>query len=94
MPGTVPDGVAYDARGFLLISCWVPDAVFIFDPDGELGLLAHDPLSFVLSKPTNVAFVPGTSRLVTANYGDRFLSTLEHESKGAPLVRPAFPWAP
>jgi gluconolactonase len=94
MPETAPDGVAYDARGCLLISCWAPDAVFILDPDGELDLLVHDPFGFVLSKPTNVAFVPGTSRLLTANYGERFLSTLEHEAKGAPLVRPGFPWTP
>jgi gluconolactonase len=94
MPGTVPDGLALDVEGRLLVSCWAPDAVFILEPDGALRLLAHDPLRYVLHEPTNVAFVPGTNRLVAANYGERFLSILEHESPGAPLPRPAFPWTP
>jgi len=94
LPGTVPDGVAYDEQGRLLISCWAPDAIFVLAPDGELSILAHDPLRYVLHEPTNVAFVPGTSRLVTANYGERFLSVLEHDTPGAPLPRPEFPWRP
>ena len=94
MPGTVPDGLALDARGRLLISCWAPDAVFALEPDGELRLLAHDPLRYVLHEPTNIAFVPGTSRLVAANYGERFLSVLELDTPGAPLPRPRFGWSP
>lgn len=91
MPGTVPDGVALDARGRLIVSCWAPDAIFIVE-DGALEVLAHDPLRYSLHEPTNIAFVPGTSTLVSANYGERFLSVLEHDAPGAPLPRPAFPW--
>jgi gluconolactonase len=94
MPGTVPDGLAVDARGRLLVSCWAPDAVFVLESDGELRLLAHDPLRYVLHEPTNIAFMPGTSRLVTANYGERFLSVLEHDTEGAPPPRPSFGWSP
>lgn len=94
MPETVPDGLALDARGRLLVSCWAPDAVFVLEPDGELRLLAHDPLRYVLHEPTNIAFVPGTSRLVAANYGERFLSVLEHDAPAAPVPRPPFPWSP
>ena len=93
MPGTVPDGLAVDARGRLLVSCWAPDAVFVLEPDGELRLLAHDPLRYVLHEPTNIAFVPGTNTLVTANYGERFLSVLEHDAEGAPPPRPSFGWS-
>jgi gluconolactonase len=93
MPGTVPDGLAVDARGRLLVSCWAPDAVFVLEPDGELRLLAHDPLRYVLHEPTNIAFVPGTNTLVTANYGERFLSVLEHDTEGAPPPRPSFGWS-
>lgn len=93
MPGTVPDGVAYDELGRLLIACWAPDALFLLEPDG-LRLLAHDPFRIMLHEPTNVAFVPGTQRMVTANYGERFLSVLEHDARGAPLPRPEFAWAP
>jgi len=94
MPGTVPDGVAYDADGRLLIACWAPDAVFLLETSGELRVLAHDPLRFALHEPTNVAFVPGTRTVVSANYGERYLSVFEHESIGAPLPRPEFPWRP
>jgi gluconolactonase len=93
MPGTVPDGLAVDARGRVLVSCWAPDAVFVLEPDGELRLLAHDPLRYVLHEPTNIAFVPGTNTLVTANYGERFLSVLEHDTEGAPPPRPSFGWS-
>jgi len=31
---------------------------------------------------------------VTANYGERFLSVLEHDARGAPLPRPQFAWTP
>lgn len=94
MPGTVPDGLALDVDGRLLVSCWAPDAVFALEPAGSLRLLAHDPLRYVLHEPTNIAFVPGTNRLVAANYGERFLSIFEHESLAAPIPRPAFPWTP
>jgi len=88
LPDTVPDGVAWDAEGRLLISCWAPDAVFLWEPGGELRLLAHDPFRFALNQPTNIAFVPGTSRLVAANIGERFLSVIEHDTPGAEVPRP------
>jgi sugar lactone lactonase YvrE len=94
MPGTVPDGLAVDVSGRLLISCWAPDAVFVLEPDGELRLLAHDPLRYVLHEPTNIAFIPDTNRLVAANYGERFLSVLEHDTEGAPPPMPFFDWSP
>jgi gluconolactonase len=78
MPGTVPDGLLYDAEGRLLISCWAPDAVFRLEENGELSVVVHDPLRVVLNQPTNIAFVPGTNRLVAANIGDRYLSVFEY----------------
>jgi gluconolactonase len=78
MPGTVPDGLLYDDDGRLLISCWAPDAVFRLEPDGTLAVVVHDPLRVVLNQPTNIAFVPGTNRLVAANIGDRYLSVVDY----------------
>jgi sugar lactone lactonase YvrE len=89
-PFAVPEGVAYDVQGRLLVSSWAPDAIYVLEPSGELWLLAHDPYRLSLHEPTNVAFVPGTSTVVAANYGERFLSVLEHDTVGAPLPRPAF----
>ncbi len=92
MPGAVPDGVAWDIDGRLLVSCWTPDAVFIVDSSGGASLLAHDPIRFTLNQPTNIAFVPGTNRVVAANIGDRFLSVIEHDCAGADVHRPEFAW--
>jgi gluconolactonase len=79
LPGAVPDGVLYDSQGRLLISCWAPDAVFRLEPGGALTVVVHDPLRVVLNQPTNIAFVPGTNRLVAANIGDRYLSVVEYD---------------
>lgn len=79
MPGTVPDGLLYDQQGRLLISCWAPDAVFRLEPGGVLSVVLHDPLRVVFNQPTNIAFVPGTKRLVAANIGDRYLSVFDYD---------------
>jgi gluconolactonase len=92
-PGTVPDGVAFDIDGGLLISFWAPDMILVLRADGRLETLVYDPLRFVLNHPTNVAFVPGTRHVVTANFGERFLSTFDHDCEGAPLWRP-LEWGP
>ena len=78
LPGTVPDGLLYDDEGRLLISFWSPDAVLRVETDGELTTVVNDPLRVALNQPTNIAFVPGTSRLVAANIGDRYLSVFEY----------------
>lgn len=93
LPGTVPDGVAYDAGGRLYVSCWMPDAIYRVARDGEVETLAEDPLRFSLNSPTNVAFVPGERRLVAANIGERFLSVIPTDAPGAELPRPEFPWS-
>jgi gluconolactonase len=78
LPGTVPDGLLYDNEGRLLISFWAPDAVLRLEPGGDLTVVVHDPLRVVLNQPTNIAFLPGTNRLVAANIGDRYLSVIEY----------------
>jgi len=78
LPGTVPDGLLYDDEGRLLISFWSPDAVLRVETDGELTTVVNDPLRVALNQPTNIAFVPGTNRLVAANIGDRYLSVFEY----------------
>ena len=91
MPGTIPDGVAYDTEGRLLVSCWAPDSIFLVPPLGDPRLLACDPRRFAFNQPTNIAFVPGSRTVIAANIGERFLSVFEHEAEGAPLYRPHFP---
>ena len=57
-------------------------------PERALETLVHDPFRFVLDQPTNIAFLPGTQKVVAANFGERFLSVFEHDRVGAPVPRP------
>ena len=68
MPQVIPDGLAFDEQGNLLISCYTPDQIYCLTPDGELVLMVEDWRSVILSSPTNIAFC-GTdlSTLVVAS---------------------------
>jgi gluconolactonase len=88
MPRTVPDGVAFANDGRLLISCYRPDAIYVWDGD-ELRVLAEDWTGLDLSAPTNVAFGgPGLDRLFTANLAANHVSVVDAGMVGAPLHYP------
>jgi sugar lactone lactonase YvrE len=88
MPDTVPDGIAFAADGTLLISCYRPDAIFLWDGQ-SLDTLVNDRTGLTLSAPTNVAFFgPDLSRLVTANLAARHLVEVSSGLAGAPLNYP------
>ena len=89
LPGTVPDGVAFDAAGNLFISCYTPDIIFRFSPQGDLKVLTQDPLHVTLASPTNIAFCGEDRRtLVCANLGRWHLSKTQMVEPGAPLHYP------
>jgi gluconolactonase len=56
MPGTVPDGLAFDAAGSLYIACWRPDRVYRLPAGGELEVFLDDCTAEYLNSPTNVCF--------------------------------------
>ena len=56
MPGTVPDGLAFDLDGRLYIACYRPDRIYTLEPDGRLLIFADDFQGTELAAPTNVAF--------------------------------------
>jgi gluconolactonase len=56
MPGTVPDGLAFDRAGSLFIGCWRPDRVYRLDPDGTLEVYLDDLTAEYMNSPTNVCF--------------------------------------
>lgn len=56
MPGTVPDGLAFDTAGNLFISCWRPDRVYRLSAGGGLEVFLDDPTAEYLNSPTNVCF--------------------------------------
>jgi gluconolactonase len=89
LPGTVPDGVAFDVQGNLYISCYTPDIIYKLSPKGELQVLAHDVLRVTFASPTNIAFC-GEDRktLVVANLARWHLSKAAMPVAGQALNYP------
>jgi gluconolactonase len=90
LPGTVPDGLAFDDAGGVLISCYRPDRVLHLSAAGELTVVADDPQGTLLAAPTNVCFAgPELDRIVVANLGRWHLTAIDDTGlRGAPLHRP------
>ena len=92
LPGTVPDGLAFDTAGNLYISCYRPDRINQLNPRGELEILAEDHEGTVMAAPTNIAFC-GEERniFLSANLGRWHLTRYEVQATGIPLNYPEIP---
>lgn len=89
LPGIVPDGLALDTEGRLYISCWLPDAILVLLPDGNVETVVYDPERQILNAPTNIAFGgQGMHELYFSNYGDRHIGRLTIAPSGLALHRP------
>lgn len=85
---TAPDGVVYDARGNLYVSCYTPSNIYKISK-GEtrakrrVTLLMKDWENVTLGNPTNLAFGgPRMSDLYVANLGLRHITKIPLEIKG------------
>jgi gluconolactonase len=86
---TLPDGLAFDAQGGLLIACYTPDVIYRLAPDGQLHVLAEDWQRLALASPTNVAFCgPDLRTLAIASLGRWHLAHTEVTIAGARLHYP------
>ena len=83
LPGSWPDGLAFDVTGNLYVGCYEPSRVLRISPSGEVETLFHDLSAHTLAHPTNVAF-RGTT-MFTSNLGRWHLTRLEVGIEGAPL---------
>ena len=89
MPDTVPDGLAFDEKGDLYISCYVPDRIYRFTTDGKLEILFDDPIRRTLNAPTNLAFAgPKLDRLAIASLCGWSLAWVDVGVKGYPVHYP------
>ncbi|GAB3121414.1 SMP-30/gluconolactonase/LRE family protein [Glaciibacter psychrotolerans] len=89
MPGTVPDGIAFDTAGRLYIACYRPDRLYRLDPTGELVIFADDPKGTAISAPTNVAFGgESMSSLFIASLGRWHVSRMTVDVPGFALHYP------
>lgn len=88
LPNTVPDGLSFTNDGKLLISCYRPDAIFIWD-EKTLGTIVSDWSGIYLAAPTNTAFVgEKLDRLLVANLAGRYIAEIKTDLIGAKLNYP------
>lgn len=92
LPEAVPDGLAFDSKGNLFVSCYRPDRIYRVAAEGPLDVYCDDPEGTMLAAPTNVAFC-GVDRdiLLSANLGRWHISEYRTDSVGAPLHYPKLP---
>jgi gluconolactonase len=92
LPGTVPDGLAFDTHGSLYISCYRPDRIYRLDPKNRLEVLAEDHEGTVIAAPTNVSFCgPERDLFLSANLGRWHLTRYAVGARGIPLNYPEIP---
>ncbi len=82
----VPDGLAFDARGNLLVSCYAPNKIVSVSPDGVVSELIDDWEAHTLCNPTNIAF-GGKSfdELFIANLGRWHIASIKPGIQGLHL---------
>lgn len=82
-PG-IPDGLAFDAKGSLYVSCYTPARIYRVTPAGKVGVHLEDPEAHALSNPTNIAF--RGRDLFAANLGRWHVARIRMDVAGAPLA--------
>ena len=96
LPGTVPDGLAFDDEGGLFVSMFQPNLIVRIPPDGGVPeTVAEDWTGQRLLTPTNLAFFgsDGTT-LAIASLCGYVLYRLETPWRGLPLQYPNLPNGP
>lgn len=83
LPG-LPDGIAFDREGRLVVGCYEPSRLLRLSRDGgRTDILLDDPTAHVLCHPTNIAFDGET--LYTANLGRWHLTRVAMDVGAEPL---------
>jgi gluconolactonase len=90
LPGTIPDGVAFDTGGTLYISLYRPDAILTL-ADGVVRTFAEDPWGLPQCAPTNICFHDEIGMLVSANLCSRHLTGMPVDIAGLALAYPVLP---
>ena len=83
LPG-LPDGLAFDDRGYLFVGCYEPSRVLRIAPDGKTTeVYVEEPTAHLFAHPTNLAF--DGPALYTANLGRWHITRIDSDTSGTPL---------
>lgn len=90
LPRQVPDGVALDQNGDLIISLYNPNIIYRLTTKGKLLTLYDDWEQLMLVAPTNIAFGgPDLKTLIIASLCGLSVHTAPMEVAGLPLRYPS-----
>ena len=82
----VPDGLAFDADGALLISCYQPNQLWRWSATSGLELIFDEWTGELILSPTNVAFYgEHLDRLALASLCGHNVVTIALERRGGPF---------
>jgi sugar lactone lactonase YvrE len=83
LPG-LPDGLALDDHGRVLVGCYEPSRILRLSPDGgHVAVYIEDPTAHLLAHPTNLAF--HGADLYTANLGRWHITRIASDTTGRTL---------
>jgi sugar lactone lactonase YvrE len=83
LPG-LPDGIAFDSAGRLVVGCYEPSRLLRLSPDGaRCDILIEDVTAHTFCHPTNIAFAG--QALYTANLGRWHITRVEMDVGARPL---------
>ncbi len=90
LPDTVPDGLALDEDGGLLVSCFQPNVILRVPPGGTRPeVVVDDWTGQRLLTPTNITFFgPSRRSLAIASFSGTCLYAIDTPWRGQPLIYP------
>jgi gluconolactonase len=84
--GGLPDGMAFDEEGYLIITLPMINRLVILDPNGKLSILLDDPEGKKTQAPTNCAFGgPNFDDLYIAHLEADHVAKIHLGKRGHPL---------
>lgn len=87
IPKCIPDGLTFDARGNLYVTCYTPARIYKVTPKKQVSIFIDDWEAHTLSNPTNIAF--GGKKfdsLFAANIGRWHITKMDIKTRGLPLA--------
>lgn len=88
----IPDGLASDVEGGVLISCFQPNVIYRYHPESGLSTVIEDWTGQKLLSPTNVAYMgPERRTIAIAGLLGWSLLALDVPWAGVPLIVPRVP---